>query len=353
MEQLNHSSLKFGMAPGTPVYVGQRKPEQTNVTVFDRETGESQTVKDIAELKSLLATSEAKFWVNVTGLEQVDYIEAICRFFSIHPLVIEDVLNTQQRPKLDAFDDYLYLVLKVKVAGEAFARGVGFNQISLIVKKGVVLSFQEQASPAFDSVIKHLQFKQARAKYIQVDYLAYLLIDSVVDSYFDLLEKKGQEIESLEASVSRRKDVALSKKFYQLKREVIQLRKVVSPLRDTIAALLHDDSELIGSDVKVYVRDLYDHCMRVLETIDMHREMLTSILELQLALLNNRMNESMRLLAVFATIFIPLTFIASLYGMNFKNIPILNWTYGFWVTMGVMAAIAVILLAYFRRKHWI
>lgn len=353
MQQLNHSSLKFGMAPGTPVYVGRREPQQTVVTVYDRETGASKTVKDITELKTIFDSPERQCWVNVCGLKQVDFIDAICQFFSIHPLVIEDVLNTQQRPKLDAFDDYLYLVLKARSDDDGALKYNRFNQLSLIVKQGVVLSFQEAPNAAFDSVAKHLQLMQERTKQMQIDYLVYLLVDSVVDSYFDLLEKNGAEIESLEASMSKRKDVALSKKFYQLKNETIQLRKVVSPLRDTVAALMHDDSGLISLEVKVYIRDLYDHCMRVLETIDMHREMLTSILELQLALLNNRMNESMRLLAVFATIFIPLTFIASLYGMNFKNMPVLNWAYGFWVTMGVMVMIAVILLIYFRRKRWI
>jgi magnesium transporter len=282
----------------------------------------------------------------------VDIIEKVGQHFDIHPLTLEDVVSTGQRPKVEDFENYLFVVLKMLSFDESTGH-ISSEQISLILGKHYLFSFQEQAGDVFDQVRQRIRQAKGRIRRSGCDYLAYALTDAVVDHYFGVLEKLGEKIEDLEEELLKEPTLKTLQTIHSLKREILYFRKQVWPLREVLSALVKDQSNLIEDMTQVFLRDVYDHTIQVIDTIESLRDVLSGLQDLYLSTISNRMNEVMKVLTMMATIFIPLTFIAGIYGMNFEYMPELKWKWSYPVLWGVLVAIFVSMLIWFKRKRWL
>ena len=347
-------SKKAGLPPGTLVHIGDKKSDLTRVTLFDyNEQGLEEKEITEAEECALFKDKSTVTWINVAGLHQVEVLEKLNECFGLHPLVLEDILNTDQRPKMEDFGDYLFIVLKTLFLNDDLKEEVGSEQVSLILGPNFVLSFQERGGGLFDPIQERIRNGKGRVRKMGPDYLVHAILDTIIDHYFVVLEKLGERIEFLEEElVSRPTPVTLGE-MHRLKREMIFLRKAVWPLREVIGSLERGESSLIQESTVIYLRDIYDHTIQVIDNIETYRDMLSGMLDIYLSSISNRMNEIMKVLTIIATIFIPLTFIVGLYGMNFKNMPELEWRWGYPLVLFLMLAVAVFMLFYFRRKKWI
>jgi magnesium transporter len=296
-------------------------------------------------------SGEGIHWINVDGLSDPGLLEALLGSFDIHPLVLEDVMALEQRPKLEDYGDYLFAVLNMLSLEEGTERTAS-EQVSVILGNGFVLSIQEVPGDVFGSVRDRLRAGKGKLRKMGADALAYSLLDAVVDGYFTVLERLGDRVESLEDELVASPTRETLHSLHDLKRELNFVRRSVWPLRELIGNLERRDSPLVGEDLAPYLRDLYDHTVQVLEAVESLRETLSGFLDIYLSSLSNRMNEIMKVLTVISTLFIPLTFIAGVYGMNFRFMPELEWRLGYPLVWGVMAAVAVFMLRYFRRKKW-
>jgi magnesium transporter len=355
----NKRSEKAGLPPGTPVYVGARGDEPFNVTIYEYGEREIKTVSD-ATLDDCFnrlsmppdGTGIARTaWIQISGLHEVSIIEKLGKHFGIHPLTIEDILNTQQRPKIDVFDNYIFIVLRVHLCDDT-EKHVVSEQIGFILGEKFLITFQECASDKFKPVVNRLITSKGRIRKSGPDYLAYALMDCVVDDYFKILENFDEEIELIEEELLAAPGTDTLHKIIALKRSLITLRKSAWPLREIINRMERDEICFVAETTHIYLRDLYDHVVQVIENMEDHREVLSGMLDVYLSSVSNRLNEVMKVLTIFATIFIPLTFITSLYGMNFEYIPELKWHWGYFTVLGFMASVAVVLLVYFKRKRW-
>ncbi|HSN75426.1 MAG TPA: magnesium/cobalt transporter CorA [Anaerolineae bacterium] len=291
-------------------------------------------------------------WLNVAGLHDSSLIEMLGEKLGLHPLVLEDIANTSQRPKVENYEIFFFIVLKM-LEYEQTEGQVQVEQVSLVLGENYLLSFQEDESDVFDPVRTRLRNGAGRLRKRGPDYLAYSLIDAVIDNYFIILEQVGDEIEAIEEQVSSYPEQRPLPEIYRLKREMIALRRAVWPLREVIATLQHSESPLIQSGTVIYLRDVYDHTIQIMDTVESMRDLLSGMLDVYLSVLSNRMNEIMKVLTVFSTIFIPLTFLAGVYGMNFRHFPEIDWPFGyafFWLICGV---VAIFMLLYYRRKRWL
>ena len=341
---------KAGSAPGTLVYTGQA-PSQASVwqlLQYDSHRIEDKTLTDLAQLPAQPAGMVR--WLNSCGLSGVAPVEQLGKAFNLHPLVLEDMLNTDHRPKVEAHADYLFIVFKM-LYFQLDSREIRAEQISLVLLENTVISLQEMPGNVFEGVLQRLQAGR-RLRGFGADYLAYALLDAVVDHYFTLLEQCGDHIEQLENELMDSPTVAVLSKIHHFKREMLMLRKAVWPLRELLSSLLRDDYALIKPETRIFLRDVYDHCVHIIDTMETLRDVLGGLLDLYLTSVSNRTNEVMKVLTMMASIFIPLTFIAGIYGMNFEIMPELGWQYGYGLILGLMAAIAGGLLWYFRRKGW-
>jgi magnesium transporter len=341
-----------GLPPGTVVFVGERKVEEIRITLIDYDENqynerEIENIEDCFPYKGSPSIS----WINIDGVHQVDVIEKLGDHFVLHPLLQEDVVNTHQRPKFDEFDDHLFIVLRMFFLNEEKNELEG-EQISFIVGANFVISFQERQGDVFEQVRERLRNGKGRIRKKGSDYLAYCLIDAIVDSYYTILETLGEHIESLQeelVSEPKREDLQI---IQDLKRDMLFLRKSVWPLREVIGGLVRSESTLIKQDVLVYVRDVYDHVIQAIDTIETYRDMLSAMLDIYLSSVGNRMNEVMKVLTIIATIFIPMTFLAGVYGMNFKYMPELEWRYAYLFFWIVVSVVLIAMIAYFKRKKW-
>jgi magnesium transporter len=291
-------------------------------------------------------------WINVEGLHDVANIQKLGDCYGFHPLILEDILNTDQRPKIEDFDAYLYIVLKMLHNGESTQTVA--EQISLILGPNYVISFQEGIEgDVFNSIRERIRTGKGRIRSMGADYLAYSLIDAIVDNYFVIIEKMGERIEDLEDELVKDPVTRTLHEIHTLKREMIFLRKAVWPLREVINFLERGESSLIKGSTAIYLRDVYDHTIQVIDAIETSRDMLSGMLDIYLSSISNRMNEIMKFLTIIGTIFIPLTFIVGVYGMNFEHMPELKWRWGYFGLWGVMAGLAVFMLFYFRKKKWL
>jgi len=350
---IKRKSRKTGMSPGTMVHVGERKVDQVTIAVIDY---------DIENIDSMvLPTIEKAFpfkdsptitWLNITGLHDVKLLEKLGKKYQIHPLVLEDILNTDQRPKVEIFENYIFVVLKM-LSFDTQKQEIEHEQISLIVGNNFVITFQEREGDVLNPIRERLKNPLGRMRKNGADYLAYTIIDVIVDHYFILLEKLGEKIEILEENVIENPDRNTVKDLQLLKRELIFLRKSIWPLREVISELTRDETPLVSSFTLPYLRDVYDHTIQVIDTVETFRDMVSGILDIYLSSLSNKMNEVMKVLTIIATIFIPLTFIAGIYGMNFEFMPELKWYWGYPLVWLVMMTILVFMLYYFRRKKWL
>jgi len=340
-----------GLAPGTVVHIGERRIEAARITVFDydREHCEEQ------ELTTAGACVEFKdkptvTWLNVAGVHDTGLLEELGTCYGIHPLVLEDIGNTEQRPKLEDYKGYLFIVLKMLYEGEKGE--VVTEQMSLVVGPNFVISFQEDGKDVLEPVRARLRSAESRIRREGPDYLAYSLVDAVVDHYFVILEKLGTQIEDVEEDLVQNPSSRSLQAIHRLKREMIFLRKSVWPLREVISGLERRESPLIRESTVVYLRDAYDHTIQVLDTIESYRDMVSGMLDTYLSSMSNRLNEIMKVLTIIATIFIPLTFLAGVYGMNFRYMPELTWRWGYPLLWLLMALLGLGMLAYFRRRRW-
>lgn len=345
-------SAKSGLPPGTLVHIGEKSDREIRVSILDYNE-EYCEERGITSLKDSFyyMDSGSVTWIDVQGLHEIEIIKEFGEK-GVHPLVLEDIVNTDQRPKLEDFGDYLYVVLKMLRPQEG--KHFRLEQISLIIGSYFVISFQEGiGSDVFSEIKQRIRNGKGRIRSMGADYLAYTLIDPVVDNYFTILEDVGERVENLEEMVISNPAPETMRRIQRLKRELILLRKAAWPLREVIAALERRDSKLISDQVAVYLRDVYDHTIQIIEAVEAYRDMLAGMLDIYLSSLSNRMNEIIKFLTIIGTIFIPLTFIAGLYGMNFQNMPELRWHYGYYASLLFMLSIAIGMLIYFKRKKWL
>jgi len=350
---IKNSSRSAGLPPGTMMYTGKKKDEPVTIDLIDYDP-EKVTEKTIEKMEeSLQYTSGSTVtWVNVNGIHRTGIVEAAGRLFGLHPLTQEDIVNTNQRPKLEDFDDYHFLILKMITCTPDNAE-LKREQVSLVVAQNFVISFQEEKGDVFDPIRERIRQNLGRIRKMGNDYLAYCLLDAVVDHYFVVLENLGDTLEKLDAEVRQDPTDQALQDIHRVKRDLAILRKSVWPLREVVNSLVRGESKLIKKATALYLRDVYDHTIQVIETLESFRDMASGLLDLYMTMVSNRMNETMKVLTIIATIFIPLTFIAGIYGMNFEFMPELKlkWAYPVvWLVMGGLAAVMVI---YFKRKKWL
>jgi len=349
---LKNRSSKTGLPPGTLVHIGQKKADVQKITVIDYDEKDLQEY-EVQSVEQCLTLKEKPTvtWINVDGLHDVEKLKGLGECFGLHPLVMEDILNTDQRPKLEDYGEYLYLVLKM-LYFEAESHSVIQEQISLILGETFVISFQEREGDVFEQIRGRLRAGKGLIRKCGPDYLVYTLLDAVVDNYFLVLEKLGENIEVLGDRVLRGPDPKVLAEIQMSKREMLFLHRWIWPLREAISALGKRDSQLVRETTGVYLRDVHDHTMQIIDTVELYREMLSETLDLHLSSVSNGLNQVMKVLTIIATIFIPLTFLAGVYGMNFKYMPELEWRWGYPLFWLLMLAVGVAMLVAFKRKKW-
>ncbi len=352
-KSLKRASEKAGQPPGTLAHVGERREEEARVSLidYDADRVEERFLEDPAE-SFTYRDRDTVTWINVDGLHRVEVIRTLGNHYGLHPLVLEDILNTVQRPKVEDYEDHLFIIIRM-LSYDAVQNDIVDEQVSLVVGPHYVLSFQEREGDVFDGVRERIRTGKGRIRRTGADYLAYALLDAVVDEYFPILESLGERMEALEQELISEPTVATLHGIYDLKRDLLALRKSVWPLREVTNRLERGESSLIKPETTVFLRDVYDHTIQVIDTVEVHRELVSGMLETYLSSLSNRMNEVMKVLTIIATIFIPLSFIAGLYGMNFVNIPELQIPWGYYMALGIMAGVALVMVAYFIRRKWL
>lgn len=346
-------SKKTGLAPGTLVHIGERKIEKVQIQIIDYDERQFQekdaeTVEECFPFKGKPTVT----WINVNGLHQLEIIEKIGKEFDIHPLILEDIVNTGQRPKMEDLEGYVFIILKMMLFDED-SDEIKAEQVSLILGPDFVISFQEAGGDVFDPIRSRLRNGKGRIRKMGAGYLAYALMDAIIDNYFIILEKIGEKIEFMEEGLVINPTPDILQELHELKREMIFLRKSVWPLREVISELERGESSLIDETTRIYFRDAYDHTIQVIDTVEIFRDMLSGMLDIYLSSISNKMNEIMKTLTIMATIFIPLTFIAGVYGMNFKYMPELEWRYGYFALLSVMIVIFFGMMVYLKRKKWL
>jgi magnesium transporter len=344
---------KPGLPPGTLVHIGKERVEKSRITIIDynQTNFQEMEVKSVEECFPLKDNSTVT-WINIDGLQQIEIIEKIGKHFNLHPLIQEDILNTEQRPKLDDFEDYIFFVMKMHYFEEK-NNTIKIEQISLVLGQNFIISFQETEGDIFDPVRERIRNGRVRIRSSGTDYLIYALIDAIVDNYFIILEKIGERIENIEGELVTEPGKETLHDIHDLKREILFFRKSVWPLRELVSTLERGESNLIKESTRIYLRDVYDHTIQVIDTMETFRDMVSSMLDLYLSSISNKMNEVMKVLTIIATIFIPLTFVAGLYGMNFEYMPELKWRWSYPSVLLVIVVIGIFMLYYFRRKKWL
>ncbi len=343
---------KVGLPPGSLVHVGEKKLTQPRVSMVRYEGSFYEESDDVAIEQASLRPDKGTTWIHVSGVHDQRVIAGLGEIFGLHPLILEDIMHTNQRPKAEEMGDYLFFVLR-QLNFEPEKGEISSEQIALVLGPNYVLSFEENLSPVFAPVRERLRQGKGRLRRLGPDYLAYALIDAVVDHYFIVLEKLDERIEALEEELVSNPRRETLHKIHRLKNATLLLRRSIWPLREAISFLERSGSSLIKETTVVFLRDVYDHTIQMIDTVETFRDMLSGMLDTYLSSLSNRMNEIMKVLTVIATIFIPLTFIAGIYGMNFENMPELKWRWGYFASLGLMVCCAGLMLFYFRRKRWL
>ena len=359
MKPIKKSSKTIGLPPGTLVYVGKERTKKIKITLIDYDEKQltEKTVKNIEE-SFPFKDKPTVTWINIDGIYDTQLIEKLGERFDLHPLLMEDIMNTGQRPKIEDFENYIFLVIKMLYFDEKNDE-VKSEQISLILGTNYVISFQEVEGDIFDPIRDRIRKAKGRIRKMGADYLAYALLDAVVDNYFLILEKIGEKIEAMEEDLVTEPNPETLHAIHSLKRETILLRKSVWPLRELVSGLERSESKLIKKGTGIFLRDVYDHTIQVIDSIETFRDMLSGMIDLYLSSISNKMNQIMKVLTIIATIFIPLTFIAGIYGMNFDpdaspfNMPELAWYWGYISVWVVMIIVAILMLIYFRKRNWL
>jgi len=351
MKLVQKRSKKTGLPPGTLVHIGERKSEHVTVTVFRYSTTSCKElhVEQVDQLSS--PADESVIWINVGGVHKVEMVETLGKQFSLHPLLLEDVTNTDQRPKLDDYEAYIFLVMKMLSLTDR--KDIAVEQVSFVLGKNYVISFQENGTDVFQPVRERLRGGKGRLRQSGADYLLYALVDAIVDQYFAVLELSGEQIEAVQQGVVDDPKPETLNEIHALKRQLLFVRRAVWPLRDVMTNLSRSDCPFLQHPTKVFFRDVYDHVVQIVDTIEILREMVSASLDIYLSSVSYRLNAIMRVLTVITTIFMPLSFIASIYGMNFEYMPELRSPWGYPLVLGVMAAVGMGMLVLFRNKRWL
>ena len=344
-----------GTAPGTLRAPDTLATGPTRITIIDYgpDRFEEKVIERVEDLARYRNTSTVT-WINIEGLHDIALIETIGRLFNIHRLTLEDIVNCGQRPKIEDYGSYHFLVMRSLIYKEELET----EQISFVLANNYVLTFQEVPGDSFEAVRQRIRKEGGQIRTMGSDYLVYALIDALVDEFFPVLEKHGEKIESLEDEVVLRPSPQVLHEVHQIKRDLLVLRRAAWPERDLISAFQREESHLIQPETRVFLRDCYDHTVQVIDMIETYRDLASGLQEIYLSSISNRLNEVMKVLTIISTIFIPLNFIAGIYGMNFNpeasplNMPELNWYFGYPFALGMMAIVALFLVRYFRKKGW-
>ena len=350
---MKRSRKKLGLSPGTLIHIGDQKIGEVKMSLMNYDPGQLLE-KELTSIEDAFPYKDTPpvTWINVDGLHDVDIIDKIGRHFGIHPLTLEDIVNTGHRPKAEDFEDYDYIVLKMLTYNEDQSH-IKAEQISFVLGPHYLLSFQETEGDVFNFVRERIRKAKGRIRKSGCDYLAYALIDAIVDHYFLVLEKMGGEIELLEEDLLDDTQTENLQSIHHLKREMIFFRKQVWPIREILSSLMKEEGSLIQETTQIFIRDLYDHTIQVMDTIESFRDVLSGLQDLYLSTISNRMNEVMKVLTIMATIFIPLTFIAGIYGMNFEFMPELKWPWAYPALWILLITIFVFMIFWFKRKKWL
>jgi len=346
-------SKKAGLPPGEVVFVGEKKVEKVGASFinYNESFYDEGVIEDIGDCLSVLSKGTVT-WINVIGVHDIDVIKKIGEQFKIHSLVLEDIANTEQRPKYENYKDYIYIILKMinynKETGEVIT-----EHVSLILFSSLVISFQEMEGDVFNNIILRIKQGKGRIRKMGADYLVYALMDALVDGYYVCLEKIGEKIEDVENEIIENPSPELLQAIYKHRNSLVILRRSLWPLRETASNIYREESDLIKDETHIYLRDFYEHTTQAIETVEIYRDMVTGMQDIYMSSVSNKMNEVMKILTIIATIFIPLTFIAGIYGMNFQNMPELGWQWGYPVIILIMTITAGIMITYFIRKKWL
>lgn len=351
---------KVGMAPGTLEYTGKKRVEEVKITIHDYDNDHAETV-EITNIEACRPYLEnpSNTWIRVWGLHDIEKLKSIWSYFNLHPLVQEDIVNTSQRPKVEEYEDNIFFVLRMLHYTKERPVILDSEQIGIVLGKNYVLSFQESDTPHFAPILDRLQVVGSRLRRFGPDYLTYALIDTVVDYYFEVLNELGERMEHTEEELMEDPTEDTFQQIHLLRREAIFFRKSVWPLRDVINTTIRDDSSFINDSIKVYLRDVYDHMVQIIDNIENYRDMIMGMHDMYMSHVSNKMNEVMKVLTIIATIFIPLTFIAGIYGMNFDpeaspyNMPELGWYWGYPAVWILMVLVTIGMIFYFKRKNWL
>ncbi|RZN46808.1 magnesium/cobalt transporter CorA [archaeon] len=341
-------SKKSGLPPGTLIHVGQRHVEHPSIWVMDYAPDHLDEHTDIriddalAWLKSPNVT-----WLNVVGLD-ADFIGQIGNALNVHPLVLEDILNTDHRPKVEEYDDYLFIVCKAPRHDD----GVAVEQLSMILFGTGVVCFHERGSDLFNALQERIRSQRGFIRSKGVDYLAYSILDTIIDSYFVTVEMINDTVDDLEETLVTEPTTDTLQALQHCKRHAIMLRKAIFPMREVAFSLEKIGAPFFGSDVRPYLRDVYDHCIQIMDTIESIKDMLSGMLDIYLSSTSNKLNEVMKVLTIISTMFIPMTFLAGVYGMNFIHMPELQWRYAYPAVLLVMASIAGVMALFFKKRGW-
>jgi magnesium transporter len=343
-----------GQSPGALIYTGDKPLTDIIITIIEYNAKDYK--KSVATtLEECLACKFSRdiSWINIDGVHNIEIIKTLGEQFELHPLLLEDVLDTQIRPKIEFFDKYIFVVLKMLQYNKTTLE-LEAEQVSMILGDTYVISLQEdREGDVFNPIRSRLEASSGRTRRSYSDFLLYSLIDTIVDNYFLVLEKIGERVENLEDEITNSPSETTLKTLYKLKQDLIFIRKSVWPLREVVSSLEREESPLIHKDTRKYIRDVYDHTIQVIDTTESYRDSMGSLLDIYLSSISNRTNDVVKVLTIISTIFMPLTFIAGVYGMNFDFMPELRWKYSYFVVMGVMLISAIAMLLWFRRKKWI
>ena len=339
---MKKNKRSIGSAPGSLIYTGNKRHKKVSIDLYQYNSSSYKKIKteNTSKVFSSLNKNQVN-WININGIHKIDLIEKIGEYFSLHSLLLEDILTIDQVPKFEEYDDYLFFTLKIEQ-----------EHISFILGKNYVISFQEKEGDIFNSIRIRIEQNKGKARKMGADYLFYLLIDTVVDYYYLILDKIEDQIDNIEDEITIDSYKTSLNDIIKIRKEIILLKRASLPLRDAVRKLNSSETKLFNRNIQRYINDLLDHLNHIIQEIEIQRDIITGLIDLNNTNLNNKMNSIMKMLTIIATIFIPLTFIAGIYGMNFKFMPELEWDFGYPFILGIMFIIGVIMFIYMKKKKW-
>lgn len=350
---LKNKEASLGQAPGELIFIGKQKVKESIIRIldYDRDNLSEDYLQDIKDTIPYKDTSTVT-WLNIYGLHDTELIRAVGKGFGLHPLVLEDISNTGQRPKMEEYDEYLFFTLKLMRYDEGDGR-IHSEQLSIVLGKTFLITFHERPADVFEPVRERIRKHKGRIRKVGIDYLAYALLDTIVDNYFSIIERLGEHIEDIEDDILENPNQDVLTRINNYKREMNYLRKSIRPTKEFLLKLSRLDSDLIQEQTMPFLKDLLDLASQAVEVVDTYREMLSDHLNIYNTGISNRLNEIMKVLTIFSAIFIPLTFIAGIYGTNFENLPELHYRYSYFVFWGVMLMVALTMVRFFKRRNWL